>query len=367
MSRIRAFPIFVSLFVANAAFAANPELPSTGLEERVDFWKKIFTQFGENDVVIHDAFRVNLIYAVATEDDLGSKMASVRDTLREIQMKINTPEELSPEARIIGEAIVAQGVVITPSAIDELIDDIHTQRGIKERFRDGIVRSGRHVEEFREILKKTGVPEELALLPLVESSFQNVRSRAGAVGMWQFTRSTGRLYLRINNRVDERLDPVKSAQAAGRLLRANYNALGTWPLAITAYNHGQGGMLRAQKAHGSDLAAIINDYDGPVFGYASMNFYAEFLAAVDVYNDYRVYFGELVLDRPNSPVKLAAAKPAPAKTPQMKAAAPEKYKVKKGDSLWAVAQRFGTTIRSLMELNNLNESVIYAGQILLVK
>jgi membrane-bound lytic murein transglycosylase D len=101
-----------------------------------------------------------------------------------------------------------------------------------------------------------------------------------------------------------------------------------------------------------------------------MNFYAEFLAAVAVYDAYPAYFGELVLDRPSSPasnVKVAAAKPAPAKTAPAKAAAGEKYKVKKGDTLWQVAQRFGTSIRSLMELNNLNESVIYAGQILLVR
>ena len=370
MSRFKVLPVLVSLFFVPAAFAANPELPTTGLEERVDFWRKVFTQYGADDVVIHDQFYVNLIYGVASDKELTSKTASVRATLREIRDKIDTPEEFSPEAREMGEAIVAQGVVLTPKAINELIVNIHTQRGIKERFRDGIIRSGRHVEEFREILKKSGVPEELALLPLVESSFQNVRSRVGAVGMWQFTRSTGKLYLKINNRVDERLDPVKSAQAAGRLLRSNYDALGEWPLAITAYNHGRAGMLRAQKAHGSNLVDIINDYEGPVFGYASMNFYAEFLAAVDVYNNYLAHFGELVLDRPNTPVKVAA-KAAPAnsatKTTQANASTPEKYKVKKGDSLWQVAQRFGTSIRSLMELNNLNETVIYAGQILLVR
>src|SRR4029434_8272057 len=119
-----------------------------------------------------------------------------------------------------------------------LIRNVHTQRGIKEQFRDGIVRSGRHVSEFREILTKAGVPEELAFLPLVESSFDNVRSKAGAVGVWQFTKGTGKLYLTINNKVDERLDPTKAARAAARLLRDNYLALQDWPLAITAYNHG---------------------------------------------------------------------------------------------------------------------------------
>ena len=177
------------------------------------------------------------------------------------------------------------------------------------------------MEEFRETLKKLGVPEELALLPLVESSFENVRSRAGAVGMWQFTRSTGRLYLRITSRVDERLDPSKAAHAAGRLLRDNYNALGNWPLAITAYNHGRGGMQRAQREHGSDLNVIISDYDGPVFGYASMNFYSEFLAAVEVYDTYANYFGELVLESPAAPVRVAASKPAPAPAAKAKPAA----------------------------------------------
>src|SRR5262245_33372319 len=107
MSRIRAFPVFVSLFVATAAFAANPELPSAGLEDRVDFWRKVYTQYGENDIVIHDAFRVNLIYNIATEDNLNSNMAAVRDTLREIRDKVNTPEEFGPEAKSIAEAIVA--------------------------------------------------------------------------------------------------------------------------------------------------------------------------------------------------------------------------------------------------------------------
>ena len=370
MIRVHALPVVVLFSLVSSAFAANPELSSAGLEQRVDFWKKVYTLYGENDLVIHDVFHVNLIYGVATDDDVNSKVLAVKATLREMRDALQTPDAFSPEAKQIEASIAAQGLQLTDSLLEDLLVSVHTQRGIKERFRDGIIRSGRHVEEFRETLKKSGVPAELALLPLVESSFENVRSKAGAVGMWQFTRGTGRLYLKINNKVDERLNPSLATQAAARLLRDNYNALGSWPLAITAYNHGRGGMQRAQQAHGSELATIIKDYRGPVFGYASMNFYSEFLAAVDVYGTYATYFGELELDRPNStPLKVAAAKapstPAPSKA---KTAVPaSKYQVKKGDTLWEVAQRFGTTIRSLMELNKLNESAIYAGQILLVK
>jgi membrane-bound lytic murein transglycosylase D len=64
-----------------------------------------------------------------------------------------------------------------------------------------------------------GVPAECALLPLVESSYENARSSAAAVGIWQFTRATGRDYLRVSAGSDERLDPVKSAQAAAKLLK----------------------------------------------------------------------------------------------------------------------------------------------------
>ena len=371
------FPILSSLicllvFVSNA-HALNPDFPTQGLEQRIDFWKKVFTQYGENDVVIHDTFHVNLIYDVATDADSKTRVAAVRTALREIRTNLDTPETFSPLAQQIHAAIAEQGIEISRPVLEKLAGNIHTQRGVKERFRSGIIRSGRYVEEFKTILAREGVPEDLALLPLVESSFENVRSRVGASGIWQFMRSTGRLYLKISTRVDERLDPTKATSAAARLLRDNYKALGVWPLAITAYNHGRGGMTRAQQQHGSDITTIIERYQSPIFGYASMNFYAEFIAAVQVYESYPTYFGELALDRPGAPAaKPAAVQVAKASTPakaqpQPAAAAGEKYKVRSGDTLWEIAQRFGTSIRALMEKNNLTHSSIYAGQMLLVR
>ena len=178
----------------------------------------------------------------------------------------------------------------------------------------------------------------------------------------------------VSRKVDERLNPEKATRAAVRLLRDNYSALGSWPLAITAYNHGRAGMMRAQNEVGSsDITKVIDEYTGPLFGYASMNFYSEFLAAVEVYNNYQQYFGQLVLDQPltkPTPAKataVSAAKPAPKKTQTAKASASDKYKVHKGDTLTEIAQRFGTTVRELMDTNNLRNSVIHAGQILLVR
>jgi len=372
--------IVAVLALASPAFAERLELPSQGLENRIEFWKKVYTQYGTDDVIIHDRIHVNLIYDVASKGDQDSKITAVRQALGEIRNNLETPENLSAYAMQIRDAVMANGVPLTDASLTDLQDNIHTQLGIKERFRDGVIRSGRYVEAFQQIFEKQGLPTEIALLPFVESSFENrALSNAGAAGIWQFTRGTGRLYMIVNKRVDERLDPSKATRAAARLMLDNYNALGSWPLAITAYNHGRGGMLRAQSELGSsDITKVIAEYKGPQFGYASMNFYSEFLAAIDVYNNYERYFGQLTLDTPSmkqgvapaaTPVRVAAKTTAtkPRTTQTARAAASDKYKVRKGDTLTEIAQRFNMSVRQLMDTNNLRNSVIHAGQILLVR
>src|SRR5690348_10955153 len=136
--------IVVVLALTAPAFAARLELPAEGLETRIEFWKKIYTQYGKDDIVIHDRVRVNLIYDIADESNVDSKTTAVDRALKEIFQNIDAPENLSTTAQQIREAIVADGVPMTKPAIDELIENVHTQRGIKERFRDGIVRSGRY-------------------------------------------------------------------------------------------------------------------------------------------------------------------------------------------------------------------------------
>jgi membrane-bound lytic murein transglycosylase D len=82
-------------------------------------------------------------------------------------------------------------------------------------------------------------------------------------------------------------------------LKENYEALDSWPLAITAYNHGRAGMARAVRETGSsDIGVIVKRYRGPLFGFASRNFYAEFLAALAVERSYKDYFGDLQFDAP---------------------------------------------------------------------
>ena len=120
--------------------------------------------------------------------------------------------------------------------------------------------------------------------------------------MWQFMPETGKKFMRVDTAVDERRDPMASTRAAARLLKENYRLLGNWPLAITAYNHGTEGIFRGIKAVGSDdLVDLIRSYQSPTFGFASKNFYAEFLAVVEIATNSDSYFPFL---RPHRPVTL---------------------------------------------------------------
>ena len=136
-----------------------------------------------------------------------------------------------------------------PARFAEAVDDVRFQLGQSDRFRAGIMRAGTWEAHIAEVLANLGLPAEIAALPHVESSFDPAAySKVGAAGLWQFMRSTGRRFMRVDNSVDERLDPFRATEAAAQLLSYNYRLLGTWPLAITAYNHGAEGMLRARGA-----------------------------------------------------------------------------------------------------------------------
>lgn len=249
---------------ARAQVVENPLPILPGLEGAVEFWKQIFTRYGANDVIFVDRNDTQKVY----------KIASIEDSLAGRKMI---------KAEIDG---IAQS---EPSA------DVKAQRGIRERFASGLALSRRYIDQMRQIFRDEGLPEDIAYLPLIESSFElGARSSVGASGIWQFMPSTGKYFLRIGPMLDERRDPLESTRAAAKFLKQNYNALGNWPLAITAYNHGREGMLRAVSEVGSsNLVDIIQRYQGPGFGFASKNFYVELLAAIDIAHRGEEFFPDL--------------------------------------------------------------------------
>lgn len=116
--------------------------------------------------------------------------------------------------------------------------------------------------------------------------------------MWQFMRATARHCLHVSRAVDERYDPVFAARGAARYFAHAYEVLGDWGLAITSYNHGVAGMARAKDELGPDLARIVRYYQGSTFGFASRNFYAEFLAVRSIIQNLTAYFPEGVIFHP---------------------------------------------------------------------
>ena len=170
-----------------------------------------------------------------------------------------------------------------------------------------LLRSRYYVPTMERIFRTAGLPPELVTLAHVESGFHGAsRSSAGAVGIWQFTRGTGKRYMKITRYHDDRLNPERETRAAAQLLRSNYETLGDWPLAITAYNYGTSGVARAAGIYGGDYSQMVRHYQGPHFGFAVKNYYAEFLAAMQVHRYEDKYFPGIE-DEPG-------IRPAPIKT-----------------------------------------------------
>ena len=110
-------------------------------------------------------------------------------------------------------------------------------------------RGGQFFPIYDNEFQKAGLPTELKYLSAVESSLiPTARSNSGAVGLWQFISSTGKIYgLTINSTIDERKDPIRSTQAAARFLSDLYDEFGDWSLALAAYNCGPGGVKKATR------------------------------------------------------------------------------------------------------------------------
>ena len=281
---------FNSLHAQSAAvFPRPPEI-----EPAINFWVRVYTEVDTQSGFLHDSQNLSVIYeALPLDQDL------IEETRDRIQEDLNAlasgkRNNLSNQQRRILELWPAG---VSNDTLREAVANVRWQLGQSDRFLGGLERSGAYRQHINDVIREKQLPLELVVLPHVESSFNpSAYSHAAAAGMWQFTRATGQRFMRIDNIVDERMDPYISASAAMSLLEYNYRALGTWPLALTAYNHGTAGMARAARETGTtDIETIIQQYKGRAFGFASRNFYAQFLAVLQVENDARKYFGDVRL------------------------------------------------------------------------
>jgi membrane-bound lytic murein transglycosylase D len=275
------------------------------LEPAVEFWRNVYVKWQRSEVVFHDDRHLEVIYEVmvlpGTVDDslTGEQKEIVRQrrhfwktrlAVLESKRRYNAPLEAGDRQLI---AKLEKSGRPLESLLNGAAERVHAQRGTRERFKRGLEISGRYERQFRKIFRDAGLPEDLAYLPHVESSFQTTaRSSAGAVGMWQFTPAAAKRFMPAGKRKDRRLDPFAAALGAANYLSYAYRMLEDWPAAITAYNHGINGMKRAQNQIGRDFARIVQDYASPAFGFASRNYYAQFLAAREIATHPRQYFPE---------------------------------------------------------------------------
>ena len=439
LQSIRIIIIFLILsstswFLGNASASISYEVHTLnqyhfstppGLQSKVEFWKKIYTEYSTKHVVVHDIKNLDIVYEVvylgekplsrkARERKLKKTKKKYRNILRKIAKTKNKAKLTGEEKRVF--ALVKKDFY-------KASRNIRAQLGQKDRFRGGIERSGLYNIKIKRIFEKFNLPEALSVLPHVESSFQiGAYSSAGAAGIWQFTRGTGRLFMRVGYDVDERRDPILATYGAAKLLKKNFESVGSWPLAITAYNHGLQGIKRAKNRFGKDIVKIIGKYKSRTFGFASQNFYAEFLAALHVIKNQNKYFPNLKIKKPirrasfilpdyihirtamnyfnMTREEIAEANPSlrrpvlngekripkgfifqapigkidnlvarygqiPQKVKYRSQLRSKWYTVRRGNTLSGIALRFGTTLRSLKSFNNLGRrNRIYVGQVL---
>ena len=421
---ILCFLVLTAVLASGVQAKASKQFPLYPvIEPNVRFWEKVYGVYTSRQGILHDKDTPDIIYTVVDLVDWNTPRASrINNSLIKlarrhykkilsdlaIGMKPWTREE---------KRIAALFKRSRHHSYRKAKDNIRLQIGQKDRFLAGVIRSGAYMPSIKRILRDRGLPLELAYLPHVESSFNpKAHSKAAAAGLWQFTKSTGRNYLVINDVIDERFDAYLSTLAAAKFLKENYHQLGSWPLALTAYNYGRAGMVRAQRQMGS-YEKIFKNHNTKLFKFASRNFYSEFLAALRVARrlekdpaiikdrpeasatvrlkgfasakDLRRYFGvspqdfarlnpallEVVLEgKKYVPKGYLLRLPATKKIRQRIQKMPSKlfhssqirnkiYTVKKGDTAASIARRYGISLKALIRANHLNsKAAIRKGQ-----
>jgi len=294
--------VLTLLFIASAEAAPSSELfpRPAELEPAVTFWTRVYTEIDTGHGFIHDSRHLDVVYEVIKLPANSSHLTHdkvikrAKDQYAQILRSLarGKHSNLSAEAKRV---LSRWPDGVSKKTLRNAARQLRFQQGQADEFRAGWVRSGTWMPHILQTLSERGLPAELAMLPHVESSFNpNASSHAGAAGLWQFTRSTGRRFMRIDSVVDERRDPYFSTVAAAQLLARNYATLKHWPLAITAYNHGVAGMRRAvRRLKTHNIERIIERFRSRTFGFASRNFYPAFLAAVQVDRNASTHFGHL--------------------------------------------------------------------------
>ena len=252
-----------SLLVSAASSAAESDFPvPDNIRPAIAFWIKVYTEADTQSGFLHDSENLSVIYTKLQRD-----RNTINDTREDIanDLRVLATGKRSDLSYSQQEILALWGENTPNERFARAASNVRWQLGQSDRFMQGLKRAGAYRDHIENVVNSKGMPIELSILPHVESSFHpGAYSSAAATGMWQFVRSTAQRFMRVDHIVDERLDPYSATYGAMELLEFNYNALGTWPLALTAYNHGANGIARAVRNTGTDdIGRIIAEYRGP--------------------------------------------------------------------------------------------------------
>jgi len=335
------------------------------------------------------------------------------------ELVIVPPIDIAVDTSDIEEAVDENGLpksdfplVLNPT-VEKFVALMNSQGEYHERIGAGLSRAGPYLPMIREVLGASGLPLDLAYLPLIESAFSlTAYSRARAHGMWQFISSTGRHYgLEVGSLVDERRDPVRSTEAAAAYLSDLYGEFNDWYLALAAYNSGAGNVRRAIRRSGSRDFWTLRRY----LPRETRNYVPAFIASVIIAKN-PVSFGFVApveqewdfdtieipdaldleflatksgipledlrelnpaIRRDLTPAKSVTILRLPLGTADSAQAvldsnarsdwAPRMiHTVRSGESLYTIARKYGSNVSAIQQANGLHRSLIHPGQNLIV-
>jgi membrane-bound lytic murein transglycosylase D len=297
----------------------------------VKFWFLVYTQFESSSVIIHDKTNLSLIYKILDFDPLYRKKSS-RRYLHALQQKISQQklkefkhklDELAKDpfsANAFSKEIhhvLKQANLSLPVNKSErsrfftnLKNNLRTQTGQKDFIREGVIRSLPYHHFITRHFTERKLPKELLAIPFLESSFNpRANSKVNALGVWQFMPLIANYYVpRRTRETDYRSSIGVASVSAGFLMSENFAVMKSWDLAVTAYNSGTKHLLKTKRKLASknvNLEDVIKNSDSRHFGFASKNFYSEFLALVHTlaYKD-DLFFGIHQTDRSDVNQKL---------------------------------------------------------------
>jgi|GEM_PF-799142 len=287
------------------------------LKTQYEFWLKIYTQYSQDQGVIHDSQDLSFIYESLDFSEITSDSKINRYQKEHLRKKAVEKKKKSTVALLLklgkrknfnnlppDELAIYKlfGEVNKPQLYKQAAKRVRFQLGQKDKVIQGIYFSGRYLEDYEKMFQELGLPKELSRLPFVESSYNVMaRSKVGASGLWQLMPSVLYPSEKKNKSLDLRNSPQKAGVIAARVLKKNFELLQDWRLAVTAYNHGPYGIQKLVKRCQSKELADLADFKrckNKGLGFASRNFYPSFMAILEIEKNATQYFGSVSWSAP---------------------------------------------------------------------